>query len=447
MGINVLKNLKRFMPGKPTLIIISAVLVVVVLVSTRPSNAPEVREERAWSVYVIEANPQTLSPTLELFGEVQSPQNAELSAGIEALVVSMPVRDGSSVEAGDVLLVLDDRDATLELRQYEADLKEAQAQLNIANIRLKRSKESFGREQELLVINASRTDRANELAAEGLLSQSDLDTAKENLARQQIALNQSELDVEENSAKLIELDARIARFTALRDAAAIDLERTRVRAPFPGVISDLQVSEGDRVRYGDALMRLQNPASIEIRAQLPSRVARAIGDRVGAGTTIRANVQVDGNTLPGKLLRVSGQTSAGSGGVDSFIGLEDNATGMRLGSTVRVVMELPPEANVVAVPGEAVYGNNRLYKLTSSEDDGRMQMIEFNRIGERELAGSRGGTEILVRSPMLKAGDKIIVTKLANAADGLLVKAQPLVGDRPSTALSSNGTDTGSQVR
>jgi len=417
------------MPGKPTLIIISAFVVVVLLVSTRPDNKPEVRKERAWSVYVIEATPKTLNPTLELFGEVQSPQNAELSAGIEAVVTGMPVRDGNMVKKDEVLLILDDRDALLSLRQTEADLKEAEAQKNFARIRLTRSREAYKKETELLTINQSRAARAEELAAEGLLSQSDKDTASENLARQQIAINLAELQVEENSAKLIELDARIARITALRDAASIDLERTRIKAPFSGVISELQVSEGDRVRVGDPLMRLQNPDAIEIRAQLPSRIARSVTTRLSSGDTISAVIQSDNSEITGRLLRVSGQTSVGSGGVDSFIGLKPGSTGLRLGSTVRVQLELPAEANVVAVPGEAVYGSNRLYKL----DGDRMKMIEFDRIGEREFGS--GGTEVLARSDLLGKGDQVIVTKLANAADGLLV--QPMLD---ANAQSSPGT-------
>ena len=425
----MLDLLKKLKPSKPVAIIGTAFIAVILLIATRPSNEPQVREERAWAVEVIEVEPQAVSPTLELFGQVQSPQDAELSAGIEAVVLEMPVRDGVSVAEGDALLILDDRDARLALQQAAADLREAQAQQRFARIRINRSEQAYIKEQELLAINEQRATRAQELFADGLLSQADQETATENLARQQIAVNQAELTFEENSAKLLELDARIARITAQRDAAQIDLDRTRVTAPFDGVISDLQVSEGDRVRVGDPLMRLQNPDAIEIRAQLPARVARTVNESLQEGAIISATIAADDRELPGTLLRVSGQTSAGSGGVDSFIAINEGMSGLRLGSTVRVLLELPEEKNVITVPAEAIYGNDRLYKLNGD----RMLMVDIERVGERAL--NDGRTQVLVRTPGLARSEKIIVTKLANAADGLLVDPSPS-GTQPSSAVA-----------
>jgi len=168
---------------------------------------------------------------------------------------------------------------------------------------------------------------------------------------------------------------------------------------------------------------LQNPASIEVRMQIPARYAEDITGGVNRGESMVALVQSGEQSIAGKLTRISGQTREASGGVDSFVQFETPPLGLRLGSTVRVLLELPPQENVVALPAEALYGRDRLYKLVEN----RMQMVEVERVGERIQPA--GGTEVLIRSPRLADSDRIVVTKLSNAADGLLTN--PMNSSRP----------------
>ncbi|NND35746.1 MAG: HlyD family efflux transporter periplasmic adaptor subunit [Gammaproteobacteria bacterium] len=401
------------------LIILAALVVAALLIITRDRSEPLERPERAWVVEVQPAVSQTLRPTLELFGSVQSPQNAQLSAGVDGLVNAVNVLDGETVVKDQLLILLDDRDVRLELQQADADLREVQAKSAFAERRLARGREAFEKERELLTLTETRQARAQGLAKEGLLSQSDLDTTAENLKRQQLAVNQAQLTIEEVEIQLTELSAQASRARALRDQARLDLERTSVRAPFDGVASELEVSEGDRVRENDVLLRLQNPAAIEVRTQIPARYAESVTQGIAAGEPMAALVQTGDVSIAGRLVRISGQTREASGGVDSFIRFEVPPRALRLGSTVRVFLDLPPEENVIALPAEALYGRNQVYKLV----DGRMQMVEVERVGER--ARPVGGTEVLVRSATLEDDDQIVVTKLSNAADGLLT--QPTV--------------------
>lgn len=409
----------------------------VVLIVSRDRSAPLERPERAYSVDVKSAARQTLRPTLELFGSVQSPQNAQLSAGVDGLIMAVNVLDGESVAAGQVLMLLDDRDVRLDLQQADADLREVQAKRAFARVRLERSRQAFEKEQELLQLTETRQVRAQQLQGEGLLSQADLDTTAENLKRQQLAVNQAQLTVEEVEIQLTELAAQASRAEALRDQARLDLERTEVRAPFDGVVSELEISQGNRVRADDPLLRLQNPATIEVRAQIPARYAAAITQGLAAGEAMPALVQAGEHSITGELARISGQTREASGGVDSFVRFATPPRALRLGSTVRVYLDLPPQDNVIALPAEALYGRNQLYKLV----DDRMQMVEVERVGER--AHPVGGTEVLVRSSRLADSDQIVITKLANAADGLLTRsasAEPAAGSsRLSEAAERRG--------
>ena len=416
--ISVYTNIvKSFIMRRPAAsIIVGAVLAAIILIASRERVPPLERPERAWVVDVTSAVRQTLQPTLELFGSVQSPQNAELSAGIDGLIIEVRSLDGVTVQKGDVLIVIDDRDLRLELKKAEADLQEIEARRNFATRRLSRNRQVFEKEKELLDLTQTRSNRSKKLFKDGLLSQSDFDSTEENLKRQQLAVSQAQLNVEEIEIQLTEFAAQGSRAQALRDQARIDLDRTKVKAPFAGVVSALGVSEGDRVRADDSLMRLQNPASLEVRTQIPARYADSVAAGLAAGATLTALAQVGDQSIVGEVARISGQTSEASGGVDSFIRFREVSRGLRLGSTVRVLLSLPAEEQVIAVPAEALYGRNQLYKLV----DNRMQMVEVERVGER--AQLVGGTEVLVRSAQLTDTDQIVVTKLSNAADGLLVE-------------------------
>ena len=71
--------------------------------------------------------------------------------------------------------------------------------------------------------------------------------------------------------------------------------------------------------------------------------------------------------------------------------------------------------NVVELPYEALYGLDRVYRY----QDGRMQPVTVERIGERRLED--GSVRLLVQSDDLRQGDKIVTTQLPNAVSGLRV--------------------------
>jgi RND family efflux transporter MFP subunit len=431
-------NFKRFIPRRAPLVIIGvAIGVAVILVLSRPDTPQRPRPERSWAVDLQDAKRQTLRPTLSLYGRVESPQDAELSAAVEAEVIQVLVQEGSTATADQVLLVLDGRDAELELMQREADVADSRAQLRLAERRLTRNREVLTSEQELLALAESNFARAQALFKDGLISQSDLDTTSEALKRQQLGLTQRQLTLEESEIGLVQLRARLTRASALRDQSKLKLERTQIRAPFSGVIADLMVSPGDRVRVGDGLLSIYNPDALEVRTQIPTRYVQAVRDALAAELAMPATVDADDAVRGARLLRVAGQTRQGTGGVDSFLGFTDIPDGIRLGMTVSVALDLPPEPDVIAVPAEAMSGRDRLYKVV----DSRMQMITVDRVGEQQLAD--GTTRVLVRSAELADDDQVIVTKLSNAMDGLLVRSATGEPAQPPGRVARQDRETG----
>lgn len=409
--------ISRIRPG-PVTVLIGAFVVAGALIMSRPQRPNIAIPEKAWSVDVIPAVPSAIRPTLELYARIESPQDSRLSAAVEAEILEVLMQDGDTAAAGDELLVLDDRDARFELLQRDADVQEIRAQINLEEQRLRRNTESLFKENELLQLTVSNAERARSLYKDNLVSLSNVDDTAEELTRQELAVTSRQLTIEESEIRKQQLTAQLQRAKALRDKSQLALDRTRIIAPFAGLISEVEVSVGDRVRIGDELMRLHNPETVELRTQVPSRFAARVRDALVAEVRIGANAEISGANYPAVLTRLSGQTREGSGSVDAYLAFETPPQDVSLGSTVPVLLSLPAEVDVIAVPAEAVYGRNRIYKLAGE----RMAAVDIERLGER--VGADGRSEVLIRSSQLKPDDRIITTKVSSATNGLLIRVR-----------------------
>jgi RND family efflux transporter MFP subunit len=229
-------------------------------------------------------------------------------------------------------------------------------------------------------------------------------------------LNARRTQIKTYDAKIKQLQARLQRAVALRDAAKLELERIQIKSPFSGTVAKVEVAVGDRVRSGDALLTLYDNAALEVRAQIPLRYQAIVLNSLAKKQSLSAEVIIAEHPVRLRLTRIAGQINKDSGGIDGLFTVEKGQELLRLGQLLNLTVNLPDATEIIALPFEAVYGTNRIYKL----QDDRMQGVSVERIGEK--IGVAGESHILVRSVELKPGDKIITTQLPNAMDGLKVQ-------------------------
>lgn len=386
----------------PLLLLSIGILGFVLLVATRPAKTPVEVRERAWTVAVETVTPGSHVPVLTLYGVVDSPRAAVLTAAVAAYVAEVPVREGEVVEADAPLVRLDERDARLVLTQREAQV--ASAQRSHRN-----DVQALAHERQLLQLAEKAVERAQTLVARNLGPQAALDEATAALERQRLAVAARALAVADYPQRLAQLEAQ-------QEQARLDLERTHIIAPFHGRVAALHVAPGDRVRAGDRIAEIYAVAGMELRAAVPAPWLPVVRAAVAAGE-VRATARIDGTDYELRLAGLSGRAGAGGAGVDVLLRFVDGAAELPLGRFAEVYLHLPPVAQAVALPHEALYGRDRIYRLV----EGRMAMLPVERLGE-SLNGD-GTTRLLLRSPELRAGDRVIVTRLPNAMDGLRVVA------------------------
>ena len=144
-----------------------------------------------------------------------------IAPDVAGLVVEVPVRDNQAVKAGDVLLRIDSSHYALAVSEAEAEVDAARAELDMRRLNARRRADM----DDLVVSRESRED-ASHIA---------------------------------NGA-----EARYRRALAQRDAARLDLERTEVRAPVDGYVTNLNIYRGDYARTGQASMALVDGRSFYV---------------------------------------------------------------------------------------------------------------------------------------------------------------------------------------
>lgn len=233
-------------------------------------------------------------------------------------------------------------------------------------------------------------------------------------------------------------DARSADAKALRGAArerlrvlgltSADIRATRrsagaavtLHAPQAGVVTTLEVREGQRVSAGQTLMTLNSLATVWVEAALPQAVAGA----VHAGTP----VTVSADALPGQMFR---------GAVETLLPDIDSATrtqrarivlanpGGRLSPGMFVTVQLQPADGeaVPVVPDDALIATGQQTRVIVAETDGHFRPLAV-RTGRSAdgyteiLAGVHGGEKVVVSGQFLIDSEASLSGALQRMDDG-----------------------------
>jgi RND family efflux transporter MFP subunit len=188
-------------------------------------------QERPASVQTAEAKVRQLAPTVHATGLVQARDAADLAAAVSGRLQWI-AEPGTAVPAGQVV-------ARLDMRELSLARAEQAARVNRASVNLK----SLERELERLRASGTAVSRFN-------------------------------VDQAQSNRDLAAADLDVAR--ALLAQTDEQLARSRITAPFDGVIADRVRRAGEEVERGDIVARLVNPDELEIRLFVPLRHVRAI---------------------------------------------------------------------------------------------------------------------------------------------------------------------------
>jgi len=188
----------------------------------KEADAPEVQVEAA--AY------RDLTATVTGSGAIRPAREVDISSNVMGRVTRLAVEEGDAVQAGDFLLQVDPQRLESAVAQMEASLQSAKTQAELAQ-------QDLEYQQELL-------DRREGLYRQDLLSRELYLEAQQNVTRAQRTLEMRNQEVQRIQAQL--------------DQSRYDLTQVVFDAPMDGIITKLNIDEGENVITGT----MNNPGTV-----------------------------------------------------------------------------------------------------------------------------------------------------------------------------------------
>jgi RND family efflux transporter MFP subunit len=182
-------------------------------------------------------------------GSVRARHTAEIKFERAGRIEQVLVQEGRRVRRGQLLVRLDDRELRLSLEEATSRYLQGLAQLAVEESNYE---EGQGAERVLEEQRAEleRLEQAGEI------------TREERLDRE-LELGMAAVRDGAYRRELLEVRSGVAAARADAARLRLDLERTEVRAPFSGVISGMELNQGERVQVGETAMRLVDDVNVE----------------------------------------------------------------------------------------------------------------------------------------------------------------------------------------
>ncbi len=343
-------------------------------------------------VETVTARRGSYRPRMAVLGRVEPAQDIILSPRVSGQIVEIDPGfvPGGLVEAGDLMLRIDPADFETALRIRQSELRQARADLTI-------------------------------------------EQGRQSVARQEFALLEQSIDPENRALVLREpqiesIRAQVASAEAAVRRAELDLERTRITAPFDAQILHRTVNVGSQVAPGDELARLVGTDEYWVMATVPQRdlpwIQFPIADEEGSRVRL-----ANPGTWPVDRYR-DGRVTRMIGTVDEQTRLarvlvtvpdplarETDGPPLVLGTLLETQIEGRPIDDVVRLERDYLRENDTVWVMTDGELDIRETEIIFR---DAEYAYIRDG---------LDDGEAVVTTTLATIAEGIPLRRAGAEGD------------------
>lgn len=312
-------------------------------------------------------------------GRVKASKEASMAFRLSGQVVKLNVKEGDFVKKGQLIAMLDQRD-------YRAAVADLRAQLVGARSVLKEAKLNI--------------DRNSRLIKEKIISQSAFDTAQSNY--------------ETSRASVLSLEQTLRR-------ANLNLQYTRLEAPFSGVVAKKHTSNHEFVQAKEPIINLEDVSSLDIIVDVPETVwVRWFNQGAQNISSMTAHFEsLPGKTFPLKIkeYQTSADPSTQTYEITLTIESTDGAV-IHPGMTAEVSGELKSNGMVqtASIPFNSVFGfaqGKKCVWILNDDNTVKQREVEIGRVTDTGMTKVTSG---------VVPGETVVVSGVNYLHDGQKVK-------------------------
>jgi RND family efflux transporter MFP subunit len=320
-----------------------------------------IKRQQISSVKVEPVAVSKIDDIYEVTGTVRSNQTSLVASRVMGVVTSVSVKEGDFVQEGQILITIDDRDATQRLRAAEMSVEAAKQSRDLTDKTWQRYKKLYDED----------------------------------------VVSQQEMDRMDTQKKLA--DAEYNRVKAMADEAATYLSFTKVTAPVSGRITEKRIDAGSMATPGMPILVIEGGGSSYIEVSMDA----GIGNTVKTGMAVEAMIEPENRPVAGIVREIFPAVDPASRTFTAKIGFKDARPRSGLFARVRIPIG---KKEVMIVPAQSVVRKGQLTGVYAVDDQG---LVTYRLV--RTGKSSAAGAEILSG---LNANDRIITAGIEKVVDG-----------------------------
>ncbi|MCK0714267.1 efflux RND transporter periplasmic adaptor subunit [Chromohalobacter sarecensis] len=354
-------------------------------------------DDRSTAVSAIEAQRGDLEITVGALGTVRSLSSIDVYPRVEGELLTVDFEEGEHVEKGQRLATIDPRDYQAQLAAAQGQLVQDQAQLNSAREDL---------------------ERYETLSQSQSISRQELEQQRQLVRQYEGAVSSDRADIE---------------------SAQVQLDYTDITAPNAGIIGIRNVDPGNLVSSGDdaPIATLTQLDPISVVFSLPSQYVPALREQLTAGDSPSVSATTVGDErLEGQLTSIDSQIDTATGTVRLRARFDNAAERLYPRAFVDVRLTVDTLHDRVIVPAPAVQtGQDGLFVYVVGDDDTvTRHAVDVSASEDHRSALASG----------VSAGERVVVDGVDSLRDGAEVRvvSDALPGDASASATADEDADT-----